>query len=120
MLKIKRFKMKPAADISVFPWGRIQKIINGPINYVNKNSFFGIWEDLCHEISVTIAFPEDLSEWNDIDYILVLDEQFGQPYIPFYYFMTGKIEEPWDKLKEIIEAYNEFMSSLTCLEEIND
>ena len=59
-------------------------------------------------------------EWNDFDYILVLDEDYGQPYGPFYHFMSGEIKEPWDGLKEVIEAYNEFMSSLIFLEEIND
>lgn len=120
MLKIKRFKMKPDADISVFPWGRIQRIIHGKVSYVNENSVCGFWEPLCHEISVTIAFPQDLSEWNDFDYILVLDEDYGQPYGPFYHFLEGKIEKPWDGLIDVIEAYNEFMSSLIFLEEIND
>ena len=110
-MKIKRFKMKPDADISVFPWGRIQRIIDGPVKYVNKNSVCGFWESLCHEISVTIAFPQDLSEWDDFDYILVLDEDYG---------LEGKIEKPWDGLIDVIKAYNEFMSSLTFLEEIND
>lgn len=119
-MKIKRFKMKPDADISVFPWGRIQRVINGPVTYVNENSVGGFWEPLFQEISVIIAFPENLSEWNDFDYILVLDEDFGQPYGPFYHFMNGEIEKPWGYLKEVIEAYNEFMSSLIFLEEIDD
>lgn len=118
-MKIKRFKMKPDADISVFPWGRISRIIHGKVSYVNENSVCGFWEPLCHEISVNIVFPEDLSEWNDFDYILVLDEDFCQPYGPFYHYMNGEIKEPWDGLKEVIEAYNEFMSSLTFLEEID-
>ena len=100
MLKIKRFKMKPDADISVFPWGRIPRIIYGKVSYVNENSVSGFWEPLFQEISVIIAFPENLSEWNDFDYILVLDEDFCQPY------------------GEVIETYNEFVSSLIFLEEI--
>ena len=118
-MKIKRFKIKPGVDIFVHPCGRIQRIIYGPVKYVNENSVGGFWESLCHGISVTIAFPQDLSEWDDFDYILVLDEDFGQPYVPFYHFLEGKIEKPWDGLREVIEAYNEFMSSLTFLEEIN-
>lgn len=118
-MKIKRFKMKPDADISVFPWGRISGIIHGPVKYVNENSVCGFWENLHHDIVVIVAFPKDLSEWNDFDYILVLDDVFAQPYGPFYHFLEGKIQEPWDGLKKVIEAYNEFMSSLIFLEEIN-
>jgi len=116
-MKIKRFKMKPDADISLFPWGRIPRITYGKVSYVNENSVCGFWEPLDHEISVNIAFPEDLSEWNDFDYILVMDEDFGQPYGPFYDFMGGEIKEPWEALKEVIEGYNDFMLSLTFLEE---
>ena len=119
-MKIKRFKMKPDADISVFPWSKIPKIIHGKVSYVNEDSICGYWDLLCHEISVIIAFSEDLSRWNDFDYVLVLDEEFCQPYGPFYHFMSGEIKEPWNGLKEVIEAYNEFMSSLIFLEEIDD
>ena len=119
-LKIKRFKIKPDADISVFPFGRVSKIIYGHVKYVNKNSVCGFWELLCHDISVSIAFPEDLRQWNDFDYILVLDENFGQPYTPFYQYMFGEIQEPWPGLIEVINAYNEFMSSFDWLEEIKE
>ena len=120
MLKIKRFKIKPDADITVFPFGRVSKIIYGPVKYVNKNSVGGFYESLCHDISINIAFPEDLKEWNDIDYILVLDENLGQPYIPFYKYMYDGIQEPWQGLIDVINAYNEFMSSFDWLEEINE
>ena len=118
-MKIKRFKMKPDADISVLPWGRIPKIIYGKVSYVNEDSICGYWDLLCHEISIIIAFPEDFSKWNDIDYVLILDEDFCQPYGPFYHYMEGKIKL-FPVLEEVIQKYNEFMSSLIFLEEIND
>ena len=122
MLKIKRFKIKPDADISVFPWGKVSKIIYGHVKYINinKDSVCGFWELLCHDITVNIAFPEDLSQWNDFDYILVLDEDFGQPYTPFYRYMFGEIQEPWQGLIDVINAYNELMSSFVWLEEVNE
>ena len=122
-MKIKRFKMKSDADISVFPWGRVKYIEYGQpgaMTFVNENSVCGFWDTLCHGVSINIAFPEDLKEWNDFDYILVLDEDFGQPYGPFYHFMEGKIQEPWPVLIEVINAYNEFMSSFDWLEEIDE
>ena len=121
-MKIKRFKIKPDADIFQFPWGRVQKIIEygqpGAMTFVNENSVCGFWDSLCHGVSINIAFPEDLKEWNDIEYILVLDEEFGQPYIPFYKYMYDGIQEPWQGLIDVINAYNEFMSSFVWLEEI--
>ena len=120
MLKIKRFKLKPNADIFTFPWGRIIGIIRTPVTYVNKDSICGFWDYLVgDDISITIAFPEDFSKWNDFDYVLVLDEAFGQPYGPFYHYMGGKIEL-FPYLENVIEKYNEFMSSMPFLEEINE
>ena len=120
MLKIKRFKLKSDADIFTFPWGRITMIIRTPVTYVNKNSICGFWDHLVgDDISITIAFPEDFSKWNDIDYVLVLDEAFGQPYGPFYHYLNGKtVIFPY--LEEVITKYNEFMSSMPFLEEIDE
>ena len=122
-MKIKRFKMKPDTDIFQFPWGRVKYIEYGQpgaMTFVNENSVCRFWDTLCHGVSINIAFPEDLKEWNDFDYILVLDEDFGQPYGPFYHFMEGKIQEPWPVLIEVINAYNEFMTSFDWLEEIDE
>lgn len=36
------------------------------------------------EISVSIAFFQDISDWDDFHNVLVMDEDWGQPYVPFY------------------------------------
>ena len=46
-----------------------------------------------YEISFNIAFGEDLSTFNDFDNVLILDEEFGQPYTPFYDYLNGEIED---------------------------
>ena len=45
-----------------------------------------------YETSFNMAFQEDLSKFNDFDNVLVLDEEFGQPYTPFYDYLNGKTE----------------------------
>ena len=119
-LKIKRFKLKSDADIFTFPWGRVIGIIRAPVTYVNEDSICGLWDYLVRDdIAIIIAFPEDFSKWNDIDYVLIMDEAFGQPYRPFYRYLEGKaLAFPY--LENVIEKYNEFMSSMPFLEEIDD
>ena len=120
-MKIKRFKIKPDTDIFQFPWGRVIYVEYGQpgaMTFVNENSVCGFWDILCHSVSINIAFPEDLKEWNDLDYILVMDDNFCQPYTPFYNYMDKEIPEN-TILEEIVKAYNELMSSFVWLEEIN-
>lgn len=77
---------------------------------------FGRGDD---EVSVEIAFPEDLSNWNDADYVLVLDEDFCQPYIPFYDTMEDE-DVSFPFLDEIVSAYNELMEDLDIFQEVSD
>ena len=108
--KIKRFRLKPDADISTVP--------KSPhLSYIHKDAVRGFHVNLGHEITLNIGFPEDLSKWNDFDYVLVLDEDFGQPYGPFYHYMGNKIPA-FPELLEIVNAYNREMSKLDYLEEI--
>lgn len=71
------------------------------------------------DITICIAFPKKLSEWNSYDYVLVMDEYGGQPYYPFY-----KAEEDpsfrFVGCLNIIGEYNEFMDSLSFLERIEN
>ncbi len=108
--KIKRFRLKPDADVSSVP----EKVLT----YVHKDAIRGFWHTLKDEITVNIVFPENLAEWNDFDYILVLDEDFGQPYTPFYNFLNWPEKGSFPYLGNIVKAYNEFMSSLPYLEEV--
>lgn len=78
--------------------------------WVNKNSYHVFWKVLDGSIEVEIALPKELSEWNDFDYVLVMDDDFAQPYTPFY----GKETFPF--LLNVIGRYNKFMDSLDFLE----
>ena len=109
--KIKRFRLKPDADVS--------SIQQDPfMTYVHKDAIRGFWHTLKDDITINIVFPKNLSEWNDFDYILVLDEEFCQPYTPFYAFMDDPKRGSFPYLGEVVKAYNEFMASLPYLEEV--
>lgn len=71
------------------------------------------------EYSIDIAFSSDINDWNDFDNVLVMDEDFGQPYTPFYGDNYGKDINNFPVLEMVINKYNQFMSSLGIFEEIN-
>lgn len=70
------------------------------------------------EFSIGIAFKDNIHDWNDFDNILVLDEDFGQSYTPFYGDMFGKDVYNFPTLEFVIEKYNEYMNSLGIFEGI--
>lgn len=78
--------------------------------YIHKDSYWSFWKNLVGDIEVCVALPKDLSEWNDEDYVLVLDDAFGQPYTPFY------SEHRFPFMLNVIGHYNKFMDSLDFLE----
>lgn len=78
--------------------------------YIHHDSYYSFWMCLCDEIEVCVALPKDLSVWNDDDYVLVLDDAFGQPYTPFY----GDKMFPF--VLNVVGNYNKFMDSLTFME----
>lgn len=99
MLKIKRFKLKEGCE----PPSRV-------------------YCDLGHSVSVLQdwgrkgAQPSD-STW-DLDWFIVLDEEFCQPYTPFYEHIDDDVEQAGPAvLPDIVANYNRFMSSLSWLEE---
>ena len=71
-------------------------------------------------IELEITFGGDEARWsetwNDRDNILVLDEDFLQPYGPFYAYNPAN--RPSACLTLVISQYNRIMSSLPFLEEI--
>lgn len=76
--------------------------------YIHKNIYIKKYQ---FEFSINIGFKDDITDWNDFDNVLLIDEDFCQPYTPFY--------ENWDKkvsdfpvLEECIRSYNNFMDSL--------
>ena len=89
--------------------------------FVHPDGIFHIYRNLVDSIELDIAFPADLSEWNDYDYILVLDDDFGQPYTPFYnYYARMRITgaKPGPYVRKVVTAYNKIMDSLPFFEEL--
>ena len=72
------------------------------------------------EFSIDICFKDDISDWNDFDNVLVLDEDFGQPYTSFYRDNYKKEISNFPCLEYCIEKYNEFMDSFDFLCEVNE
>jgi len=80
--------------------------------WVHKDSVYVIWQTVAEDITVNVAFPADLSQWNDFDFILLLDEDFGQPYTPFY--SEKMVEFPF--LNKVKTNYSRFLESLNFME----
>lgn len=69
-------------------------------------------------IYLNIGFPDDLTKWNDFDYGLVLDDDFCQPYTPFYTRFSDPGKPVFPFLGNIIKAYEEAMNGIPVLEEL--
>lgn len=67
------------------------------------------------DISLNIGFPEDLSSWDDYEDILIMDEEAGQPYYPFY-DADDKPDKRFHFVLNIIGNYNRIMDSFEFLE----
>ena len=87
--------------------------------YISKDSKFSTYKTLEKNIDVCIAFPEDLSKWDSFDHVLVLDDDFGQPYEPFYAADEDE-NRRFPFVFNIIGQYNKFMNSLSFLERIKE
>lgn len=70
------------------------------------------------EYSISIVFGDDINDWNDFDNVLILDEDFCQPYTPFYGDNFGKEIYDFPSLENVIYRYNKFMSELGIFEEV--
>lgn len=114
-MKVNRYKIKDGVtfdDILKLP--RIQ---DGG-NYVEPSAKKMLWKELYKNIDVNIAFPEDLSTWDDFNFILVIDDDFGQPYTPFYNHLIDPHRVPFSFVEDVINNYNQFMSELGIFEEV--
>ena len=83
--------------------------------YISKDSKYSTYKTLAGDIEVCIAFPENLSEWDSFDHVLVLDDSFAQPYQPFYIADEDE-NKRFPFVLNIIGQYNKFMNSLSFLE----
>ncbi len=87
--------------------------------HICKESVYYMSQELVADIYLYVCFPADNKDWNDFDYVEVLDENFAQPYTPFYNYLENG-GEYFDFLKTVIMAYNAAMDSLEFLERIDD
>lgn len=91
--------------------------------WINKDSNLYIsivreFPDSCGDFIIYIGFPDfekGLVEWDDFNFVLVLDDDFGQPYTPFYGKNYKKDIQDFPCLEYVIEAYNNFMDSFDFL-----
>lgn len=86
--------------------------------YIHPDAKFSLSKELVEDISVNIAFPKDLSKWDSFDYVLIMDENCGQPYYPFYKADEDNAK-PLRYALNVIGHYNEFMDKFTFLERLN-
>lgn len=117
-MKIKRFKLKD----NITKDDLIALGFKSGGTWIKKDaelflSKYCHYKKLDFEYTIDIAFSSDINDWNDFDNVLVMDDDFGQPYTPFYYDNYGKDITDFPALEHVISSYNEFMSSLWILEE---
>ena len=128
-MKIKRYKLKPnVTKEQLEKYGYKDGgswIFKGCKHFISK--YFHI-NYLCKytenkvrkcsfEFSVDIGFTDDINNWNDYDNIIVLDEDFCQPYTPFYTEFENNVTD-FPCLEKTVETYNDYMDSLDFLEEV--
>lgn len=116
--KIKRFKLRDGVTMNSIR--ATHKDIREGGAYMTPDSEWFLCKTLHEEIEANICFPHDLSRWNDFDHIILIDEDFGQPYEPFYGQNYGREINDFPFLEDVIESYNAWLSSLDFLEESGD
>ena len=105
--KIKKYEL--SSDISIeklkeagFEVGVWIEDVSNPKMYISMPLYDEI------DIHIEIAISEDGSfVFDDSSCIYVIDDSFGQPYMPFY-----KSDVGFKYLNEVIKAYNIYMDSL--------
>lgn len=123
MMKIKRFKLRETPQLTVdellsngFKESENCSYVLEGAKYIKR--FDGYRRESNFEYSICIAFKEDLI-FDDYTNVLVLDDDFGQPYTPFYNLLDSPDREHNPPaLVTVVQDYNKFMSSLTFLEEV--
>lgn len=128
-LKIKRFKLKEGRptqeDLEKYGFREGGSwLIKDAKTYTSANKIvrkedFQRYRD--YEISFNLAFKDDPTDFNDFDNVLIFDEEFCQPYTPFYGYMgNNNDKEPFPFLAWVISEYNEWMSGFDFLEEVKE
>lgn len=121
-MKAKRYKLKYVPTVD--------QLLDAGFRYggtwIHENSL--MFASRCFEIpgtggelSVSICFNADLDDWDDFNNVLVLDEDWGQPYMPFYSENCKRREiTGWPVLEYCIQQYNDFLNSFDFLEEVKE
>lgn len=116
LLQINRYKLK---DLNTAESEIMKYNIRTGGGYISQDTTVFLFAPLYKEITLNVGFPKDLSVWNDLDHIIVLDEDFGQPYTPFYKYLNGEdANNASPFLQRVIRAYNEAMDKYSFLEKI--
>lgn len=113
---IKRFNLVNNAEELINNQKYMRK---GNASFIHKDVTRWIVRTLKNDITLFVGFPDDLSIWNDFDFVLVMDDSFGQPYTPFYNLLSGE-SKGFAFLNEVVEKYNEIMESFTFLKEVTE
>ena len=114
---VNRYRMKPGVTLDDIKHELQEKHlpISTNTSYIDGWLEFSTFSMLVDEISVNIGFPKDVSKWDDYEHIVVIDEDFLQPYGPFY----NIDEDPFIYALNVVGHYNKFMDSLSFLEEVS-
>ena len=114
---VNRYKLKPGVTMDdILSDLSAKKLPVGTHGtYISKDAKYSTFKGLTDDISVSIAFPEDLTAWDDFDHVLVMDDECCQPYGPFY-----NIEEKqFAYALNVVGNYNKFMNTLSFLERVD-
>lgn len=120
-MKVKRYKLKDSVTIEEINTFGVKKggswISETATGYIvkfihRKDRDLNVYLDF----AIYICFSNNLSDWNDFDNVLLIDEDFGQPFHSFYVHYNEEVDN-FPVLEKVIAFYNEFMDSLPFLEE---
>jgi len=112
-IRINRYKMKPDTTDAILMSAGFRD--GGSWIKDDCKLFKSI--SLVGEIELNIGFIST-EGWNDFDYVLVFDDDFGQPYTAFYGYNYGKEIGDFRFLQKVIRRYNEEMDKLDFLEKV--
>ena len=113
-MKVKRYKLKKNVT-----WDDICKLprIQDGGEYIENTAKKMFWVELFKNIDLCVSFPENLSTWDDFNFICIIDDDWGQPYTPFYNHLNDPGRKPFPCVESVINNYNKFMDELGIFEE---
>lgn len=83
-------------------------------SWINKSSRYFKTVCLADPVELNVGF-NTVDDWDDFEYVLILDDDFGQPYTPFYGDNYGKEISDFEFLQKVIRRYNEEMDKIPFL-----